>query len=228
MRLSWHDLGGGVCAAVMAPPVQTMPGRAPTILRSGSQVERPNTDPDIELVRRAASGDLGAFETLVTRHQRSVYGIVSRMVRVRDEVDDVVQDVFLLAFRSLGKFRGDAMFSTWLHSIAVNTTLKHLKRSRKWAAPSLDDPEMGLADNLPASTPDPGDQAEANVRHEMIRMEVDRLPDKHKAVLVLYYFEEYSCEEIARVLGCSVGTVWSRLHYACKKLRGKLEWMTGE
>ena len=222
MRLSCHDFssGGAYARAIYAT------GSVPIISRSSSQVEKPTADPDQDLVRQAAAGDMAAFETLVERHQRSVYSVVSRMVRERDEVDDVVQDVFVLAFRSLGKFRGDAMFSTWLHSIAVNTSLKHLKRAKRRSAASLDDPDFGGGDSMPAGTPDPGDQAEASVRREAIRGEIAQLPDIHKTVVVLYYFEENSCEEIAAILGCSVGTVWSRLHYACKKLRGRLDWLT--
>jgi len=222
MRLSCHDFRSG---GAYAPTIHAT-GSVPIISRSSSQVEKQIADPDGDLVRQAAAGDMAAFETLVERHQRSVYSVVSRMVRERDEVDDVVQDVFVLAFRSLARFRGDAMFSTWLHSIAVNTSLKHLKRAKRRSAVSLDDPDFGMGDSIAAETPDPGDQAEASVRQETIRREIAQLPDIHQAVIVLYYFEEKSCEEIGAILGCSVGTVWSRLHYACRKLRGRLDWLT--
>jgi RNA polymerase sigma-70 factor (ECF subfamily) len=218
MRLSCHDFKSGGALENVARSM-------PIISRDKEKVERSTTDPDGDLVRRVSGGDLDAFASLVERHQRSVYSIVSRMLRERDEVDDVVQDVFVLAFRSLAKFRGDAMFATWLHSIAVNTTLKHLKKSKRRSAASLDDPEAGIADHISAPTPDPVDEVTHNANRDIVRREVAQLPDKQKAVVVLYYFEEYSCEEIARVLGCSVGTVWSRLHYACRKLRGRLEWL---
>jgi len=223
MRLSCHDFKSG--GATLSASLENVARNMPIISRNKEKVERSTTDPDGDMVRRARGGDQDAFASLVERHQRSVYSVVSRMLRERDEVDDVVQDVFVLAFRSLAKFRGDAMFSTWLHSIAVNTTLKHLKKAKRRLAASLDDPEAGIANCIPATTPDPADQVAEAGHCDIVRREVAQLPDKHKAVVVLYYFEEYSCEEIARVLGCSVGTVWSRLHYACKKLRGRLDWL---
>ena len=80
---------------------------------------------------------------------------------------------------------------------------------------------------MSAADPNPGpaDQAESRVRDSALRKAIEGLPDKQRTVVLLHYFEEYSCEEVAALTGCSVGTVWSRLHYACKKLRGTLEWM---
>ena len=208
----------------MAAPLNTT-WRTEILSRRNLKADNKTADPDAQLVKLAASGDNGAFQTLVQKHQRTVYGIVSRMLRERDETDDLVQDIFIRAFRNLDRFRGDSLFSTWLHSIAVNTTLKHLKRRKTRLTVSLDDPDMGIGDSIPASTSDPGDEAQSAVLKENIRRQVEGLPDKHKLVIVLYYFEEYSCEEIAKILGCSVGTVWSRLHYACKKLRAPLGWL---
>jgi len=181
---------------------------------------------DSELVARAREGDLAAYSELVSRYQRAVYGIVSRMVTSRDDVDDLVQDVFILAYRSIHKFRGDSAFSTWLHSIAVNTTIKYLKRMRARQAASIDDPENGIEETLATGRGErTSDLAEAHERRRAVRTAVENLPEKHRAVVVLHYFEDYPCEEIARILNCSVGTVWSRLHYACRKLRGQLDWL---
>ena len=167
-----------------------------------------------------------AYEELVSRHQRAVYSIVSRMARNRDDVDDLVQDVFVLAYRSIHSFRGDSSFGTWLGAIAVNTTLKHMKRSKARQAVSIDDPDTGLGDMLVASDqPGPEDAAEARMRSDEVRKAIDALPEKQRTVVILHYFEDKTCEEIAATLRCSVGTVWSRLHYACKKLRGQLDWL---
>ena len=168
---------------------------------------------------------MDAYAELVSRHQRAVYGIVSRMVQRRDDVDDLVQDIFVLAYRSIGSFRGDSSFSTWLGAIAVNTTLKHLKRSKSRQAVSIDDPEIALGEVLAVGEPGPEDVAEARARNAAVRKAIDGLPDKQRVVVALHYFEDYTCEEIAKMLSCSVGTVWSRLHYACKKLRGQLDWL---
>ncbi len=204
------------------------PRRFQIVPRKNQTINKAASDPDAQLVKQAASGDLLAFEALVQKYQRSVYGIVSRMLRERDEVDDLVQDIFLRAFKNLCRFRGDSLFSTWLHSIAVNTTLKHLKKRKARFTVSLDDPDLGLGDSIPALSNDPAEDAQAALLKYNIRKQVDNLPGKHKIVIVLYYFEEYSCEEIAEILGCSVGTVWSRLHYACKKLRTPLEWLNSD
>lgn len=180
-------------------------------------------DSDAGLVRRAKAGDAQAFGDLVTLHERSVYGIVSRMVRDRDEADDLVQEIFISAFRAIGGFRETAKFSTWLHSIAVNTTLKRLKRMKRERGVSIDDEETGLADRLESEdVMSPQEAVELSERSESVKRAVDSLPDKQKIVVVMHYFEEMPCEEIAQILGCSVGTVWSRLHYACIRLKGEL------
>lgn len=178
------------------------------------------TEADAALVAKAQAGDVGAFGELVSRYSRTVYGVVSRMVTDRDDVDDIAQEVFVLAYRSIGSFRCEAEFSTWVYRIAVNTTIKQMKRTKARQASSIDDPATGLADVLVSAEADrPERIAERKARNEALRQAVLELPEKHRAVVVLHYFENLGCDEIARVLECSVGTVWSRLHYACKRLQ---------
>jgi RNA polymerase sigma-70 factor (ECF subfamily) len=181
---------------------------------------------DNDLVLRARDGDLKAYGELVSRHQRSVYGIVSRMVSSPEDVDDLAQDIFVLAYKAIGRFRGDSSFSTWIHRIAVNTTIKHMKKTKPRQAASIDDPGLGM-DNILAceGVLSPSEAAEDGERKDAVRRAVEGLPEKHRVVVVLHYFEDYTCEEIAKVLNCSVGTVWSRLHYACRKLKGQLDWL---
>ncbi len=175
---------------------------------------------DAALVAKAQSGDVGAFGELVSRYSRSVYGVVSRMIDDRDDIDDVAQEVFVLAYRYIGQFRREAKFSTWIYRIAVNTTIKQMKKIKIRRATSIDDPETGLAEVLTSSEMEhPERIAERKARSEALRRAILDLPEKHQAVVVLHYFENLGCDEIARVLECSVGTVWSRLHYACKKLQ---------
>ena len=186
----------------------------------------PERDTDLGLVLRAQAGEVSAFGDLVGRHQRAVYGIVSRMVSSRDDADDLVQDIFVSAYRAIGSFRRGAKFSTWLHAIAVNTTLKRLKKMKRQATVSIDDPATGLASMIRAEDdPSPADSLQRRERNDAVRRAIDSLPAKQRIVVVMHYFEQYSCEEIASALKCSVGTVWSRLHYACKKLRGELDWL---
>ncbi|MCX8052720.1 MAG: sigma-70 family RNA polymerase sigma factor [Armatimonadetes bacterium] len=183
-------------------------------------------EPDAGLVARVKGGDAGAFGQLVARHQRAVYAIVSRMVSDRDEVDDIVQDVFVQAFKSLGGFKQEAAFRTWIYRIAVNTTIKHMKKARVRRGASIDDPANGLNGSLVSNgSDDPNDAVEKAERREAVRRAVETLPERHRAVVALHYFQNLTCDEIANIMGCSVGTVWSRLHYACKKLKGQLAWL---
>ena len=184
---------------------------------------------DADLVKQCRMGDAGAYSALLQRYQRAIYGIVSGMIRNRDDVDDIVQEVFVLAYRSLSSFRGDAAFSTWLYRIAVNTSIKQMKKIRNRHAASIDDPDTGLADVLMSPESNRPDKlTEQNARASALREAVRTLPEKHRAVVVLHYFQDLSCDQIAGVLGCSVGTVWSRLHYACRKLQGQLNWLADD
>ncbi len=179
------------------------------------------------LVRQAKEGDTASFGELVHRYEKTVYGVVSRMIESRDEVDDLVQEVFLCAWKGLSCFRGDAKFSTWLHTIAVNTTLKRLKWLKRRQAVSIDDDASGLGGCIADSVEvEPFEQVSSAEEKAAVRSALSKLPDKHRIVVTLYYFEECSCDEIARIMGCSVGTVWSRLHYACKKLKNELNEMS--
>jgi RNA polymerase sigma-70 factor, ECF subfamily len=178
---------------------------------------------DLDLVARVQSGDVAAFGELIEKHQRTVYGIVARMVGSRDDVEDIVQDVFVAAYRSIGGFRADARFTTWLHAITVNMTLKRLRDMKQGNTVSIDDPLTGLANALRSDgDPSPESVLADRERSALVRRAIDSLPEKQKMVIVLHFFEEHSCEEIAEILKCSVGTVWSRLHYACTTLRGEL------
>lgn len=211
--------------------IRAKTGRSKAIVKTGS--ENPGIftgeQSDTELVARVKAGDVGAYGKLLQRHQHAVCGIVSGMIYNRDDVDDVVQDVFVQAYKYIGSFRSDCAFSTWIYRIAVNTSIRQMKKQKKRNTASIDDPVAGL-DNVLVS-PDgsrPEKVAEQNARMRALREAVETLPEKHRVVVVLRYFRDLSCEEIAGILDCSVGTVWSRLHYACMKLQGQLGWFVGE
>ncbi len=214
--------------ALMNNPAQEtdlIRGDRPVAAETANSIAR-DGDSDLELVIRSQSGDVAAFGQLVDRHKRMVYGIISRMVNNRDDADDLAQDVFVAAYRHIGGFRRDAKFTTWLHTITVNTTLKRLNRMKRQTTVSIDDPDTGLEPVIhDENEPSPMDLLQDKQRAEAVRKAVDSLPDKHRIVVVMHYFEQYSCDEIAAALKCSIGTVWSRLHYACKKLQKELCWI---
>lgn len=212
---------------VTAPSGEVAP---PPAAAPASRVLDADAAADAALVRRAANGDMAAFKTLVERYQRPMAALVSRMTDNTDDVDDVVQELFIRAWKGLPRFRGDAQFSTWLYRIAVNTAIKHRSR-RKMDAQSVSADALAGGMEQIASAPDahpdlggdPFHAAEKNERGARIRQAVAALPEKQRVVVVLHYFEGHSCEEISQIVGCSLGTVWSRLHYACKRLKGVLE-----
>lgn len=187
-------------------------------------------DADAILARRCRAGDMAAFEELVKRHEKRVYALVGRILGVaasQDDIEDTVQDIFVQAWRAFPRFRGDAKFSTWLYRIATNMAIKqwHKTRRQSHVIPDEDLPEavrIAVAD----PTPGPAQQTEFRLRDKALRRAIEALPEKQRTVVLLHYFEEYSCDEVAQLTGCSVGTVWSRLHYACKKLKGTLEWLS--
>ncbi|MDH7570615.1 MAG: sigma-70 family RNA polymerase sigma factor [Armatimonadota bacterium] len=186
-----------------------------------------SADADAELVALAKRGDREAFEELFRRHYRQVFAVVFRVLNNPAEAEDAVQDAFVRAFNGLRGFRGEAAFGTWLCRIAINVALRRAQRTRVPLA-SLSEAGGEAAESDP---PDPVNMEElVHQRAEAgeIRRAVAALPPKHRAVVSLRYFEGYSCEEISRVLGCSVGTVWSRLHHAHRKLRERLADLRGE
>ena len=189
-------------------------------------MDQPRTDVDQPLVARAQAGDAAAFDDLVVKYSPRLYGLVYNMTSNHEDTNDMLQDVFAKAYRSIKGFRGKSSFYTWIHTIAVNMTLKHFKKMKRQSAVSIDDPAFGLASAIRAdSDPSPAESLQQRERNDMVRRAIDTLPDKQRIVVVMHYFEQRSCEEIAEILKCSVGTVWSRLHYACRKLRGELHWL---
>jgi RNA polymerase sigma-70 factor (ECF subfamily) len=200
------------------------------------------SDEDTPLVSRCQSGDLSAFGLLVDRHEQRVRSIVSRILMTSSDqrslmlnvdIDDMSQEIFVQAWKALPKFRGDARFSTWLFRIAVNRALKEYNYRRRGSGrlqgvPVSDDLLRHLAAIHPdpdAPTLDPEGLLQQRARDEALRSAIDDLPEKQRLVVLLHYFEDCSCEEISVIAGCTIGTVWSRLHYACRRLQERLSWM---
>lgn len=219
-RSARHGTMSALGAAVSGIAIPERGGETIVSTEGKTQCPLVRDEPDAVLVAKAQNGDVSAFGELVNRHSRPVYGVVSRMISNRDDADDVAQEVFVLAYRSIGRFRSEAEFSTWIYRIAVNTSIKQMRKMKIRQAASIDDPATGISEVLVSAEAErPEKIAERKARNEALRKAVLDLPEKHQAVVVLHYFENLGCDEIARILECSVGTVWSRLHYACKKLQ---------
>ena len=173
--------------------------------------------PDEALVEASQKGDRRAFDVLVVRHQRRVYQVCRRLLDTHEDAADATQDTFLRAYRALGSFRGQSAFSTWLYRVAVNVAL-----SRTTRAPQRDEP-IERAQHVPAVAEAADEAVDRAGRASVVRAALARLPRKQRLTLVLRVYHELSHEEIARVLGRSVGTVKANLFFAMRNLRSMLK-----
>ena len=185
---------------------------------------------DRALLDRAQLGDVGAFESLVERHQDRLYGLALRMTRSEADASEVVQDTFLAAYQNLKHFRGEAAFGSWVHRIAANNALMRLRHRRvvEAATEELQAPEFTERGSL-AEIPeiDWSRRADEKILDEelgrAIRQGTDSLPEGYREVFLLKDVEGLSYEEIAEMMAISVPAVKSRLHRARLALREKID-----
>jgi len=185
-------------------------------------------DSDPALVERALAQDLAAFEQLVARYQNRIMGFVARMLNDREEAEDVTQEVFIKAYRSLDSFRGASSFSTWLYRIAQNLCIDRARKRKRspQQAYSLDEPidkdeDRGGREIADFST-EPSLGVEREELRRQVRQTVAEMPEKLRSVLVMCDIQGMAYEDIARVLECPVGTVKSRLFHARADLARRL------
>jgi len=183
--------------------------------------------PAIELVRRAQTGDLGAFEQLFQQYQRGIYNAIYQMVRSETDAADLTQDVFIRAYRALPRLQSPEAFTSWLYRIALNLSRNFIRDNTRVRVESLDQPiaedeEGGGQRDIADSSGDPGAVAQTKDMQERVRRAVATLSHDHRVVVTLHHLEGMPVEEIAKVMGCSVGTVKSRLSRARDHLRRKL------
>jgi RNA polymerase sigma-70 factor (ECF subfamily) len=164
-----------------------------------------------EVVRACQRGDREAFDRLVERYQRNVYRLCYRYVGHHEDANDLAQEVFLRAWRSMGRFRGDSAFSTWLYRIAVNACLNHRAVRRP--------PTQDLPDTLPDPARGALSRAEDEDEARRVRGAIAQLPERQRATLILKLYHDLSHEEVAQALGSSVGTVKSNLFHALGNMR---------
>lgn len=183
-------------------------------------------DADRSLVTAVLEGDGRAFERLVRSHQRMVEHIVARVVRDRDAVPDVCQEVFLAVHRHLPRFEFGARLSTWIGRIAFNAAYTHQRRADPALLESaLADPEQDDAaylDSLPSSAPGPQAIADDQQVEARVRAAVERLPTPWRVAVTLYHLDGLAIEEVAEVMGLPDNTVKSHLFRARKALKDHL------
>jgi RNA polymerase sigma-70 factor (ECF subfamily) len=177
------------------------------------------TAPDFELAQAAARGQMDAFETLYERHHRRVYSLCLRMLANPAEAEDLSQEVFVQLFRKIGSFRGESAFTTWLHRMTVNQVLMHFrKRGVRMEQTTEEGDELNSV--VQAGTERP--HSMPVVDRIALERAITELSPGYRTVFVLHDVEGLEHEEVARVLGISVGTSKSQLHKARMKLRGLL------
>ncbi len=190
-------------------------------------MDEPLEPKDTELVARTKDGDAGAFDQLVRRYSPRVYGLVYNMTSNHEETNDLLQDVFLKAFRSIKGFRGDSSFYTWIHTIAMNMTINFLKKRNRRRGMSLDDVDSHI-ENDPdfieaTASSDPRREANLSELQKRLNEAMQKLSHDHRAVVTMFDIQGMPHAEIAKILGISEGTVRSRLFYAHRQLQNYLE-----
>lgn len=183
-------------------------------------------DVDAKLVARVQAGDKVAFDLLVLKYQRKILRLLSRMLRDQSEIEDVMQEAFIKAYRALPQFRGDSAFYTWLYRIAINTARNWMaSQSRRPSSPSLHQSEDGETfdeiDNL-TDINTPESLLASREIAESVNDSIQALPAELRTAIVLREIEGLSYEEIAQAMGCPIGTVRSRIFRAREAIATKL------
>ena len=176
-------------------------------------------DSEPALIERVKNRDQGAFRKLYDRHLPMVYGLCLRMTGAKALAEDAAQEAFILAWRKIEGFRGDSSFSTWLHSLTVNSTISFLRRHKSWlqrmtGGSDYNDAVENLTDDAPTDVSD--------LMHWL-----PHLPERARLVFVLHGIEGYRQEQVARTMGISVGTVKAQYHKASTQLKQWLGYENG-
>jgi RNA polymerase sigma-70 factor, ECF subfamily len=189
---------------------------APVVAPHAAAVDLSTLD-DRALVTAAVGGERAAFDVLVRRHQRAIYGVCYRFAGDHADASALAQDAFVRAYRGLARFKGDAAFGTWLYRIAVNVCLTRAAVK----TPALDPLEpLELADSRGDRPDDPLRRAEDTAR---VKAAIARLPEKQRMTVILRVYHDLPHEAIARTLGSTVGTVKANFFHALRNLRRLLE-----
>ena len=182
--------------------------------------------PDGDLVFKAQQGDLQAFDELVERYHGKIYGLTYNMTSNREDAEDLTQEVFVKAFNALPRFKGKSSFYTWVYRIAVNKTINYRKKRNRKRALSLDqfDQEIKTDDiyhDLTAKG-SPLRNLSLTELQKKLNEALQTLSEKHRTVVIMHDMQGIPHEEIAKVVGASVGTIRSRLFYARRQMQTEL------
>ncbi|ANE49135.1 RNA polymerase sigma factor [Flavisolibacter tropicus] len=176
---------------------------------------------DIEIISQVLQGQQQAYATLVERYQNYVFTIVLRFVKSREDAEEVAQDIFVKAYRSLADFKGNSKFSTWLYTVTTTTCITFLRKKRL-DTHSLDNEKIfAVADNIDSGTS--ANQIEQKSRANMVNAAIQLLSPDDAQIITLFYKGEQTLEEIAQILGKEPNAVKVQLHRARTRLKEKMQ-----
>ena len=177
-------------------------------------------------MRRAQKGDLASYDELIRRYQERIYATIYHMTANHEDANDLAQETFIKAFQALKSFKGGASFYTWVYRIAVNKTINFLKQRNRRTQMSLNDVDFNVENDpdLVALISDntPRRDAALGELQEKLNAAMLKLSDTHRLAVILHDVQGLPHEEIARIMGCNIGTVRSRLFYARQQLQAYL------
>ena len=183
-------------------------------------------DADLSIVKRVQAGEVAAFDQLILKYRERVFGIIYNLTSNREDASDLTQDAFIKAFQSINRFQGHCSFFTWLYRIAVNGALSHLRKNRLRTFFSLeklheDGTNAQIFDQL---TDKKGADRGTYLKElqEKLNEALQKLSIPHRTVITLFEIDGLGHAEIAEIMGCTEGTVRSRLHYAKQFLQGEM------
>ena len=176
---------------------------------------------ETEMISRCQQGDQEALKDIFDKYHKKVYRIAYGVVRQREDALDIVQEVFIKLFRSIKNFQGRSHFYTYLYRMVMNTAIDHTRKSGKKFASSLD--EEGSFEPSDGAEKGPERVFLQKELEERVKRAMDKLPAEQKVALIFRDMEGLSYQEMAEAMGCSIGTVMSRLHYGRKKMQELLK-----
>jgi RNA polymerase sigma factor (sigma-70 family) len=218
--------------AVALPPARRFSdllssGLKPRAKAKRDVTDQPRTDEDAQLVARTQEGDPAAFDQLVVKYTPRLYGLIYNMTSNHEDTNDLLQDVFSKAYKSIRGFRGKSSFYTWIHSIAVNMTLNFLKKRGRRFNLSLDDVDASVQNDKEflelTQTSSPVREADLSELQVRLNEAMQKLSDEHRAVVTMFHIQGMPHAEISKILNVSEGTVRSRLFYANRQLQNYLD-----
>jgi RNA polymerase sigma-70 factor, ECF subfamily len=208
---------------IMAAEPRRKPTQTPETEPAGAELTPAD---EMELVNRARHGELEAYDQLVRRYQERIYATVYHMTANHEDANDLAQEAFIKAFHALKTFKGGSSFYTWIYRIAVNKTINFLKQRKHKPQMSLDDLDFNAEHDpdLVALISDKTPRRDIGLTElqEKLNAALQRLSEPHRLVVTLHDVQGLSHEEIAKIMGCNIGTVRSRLFYARQQLQAYL------